>query len=70
MVVVNLYGYGDFDMMYVESTWVHATATNIKDLGIQLGQFDGDSDHSNAEKTLKSAGFKKIKAVSMAFGDV
>lgn len=68
MLIVNVQGYGNFDMPYVESTFYHPTATSLKQFGLNNSLFSKDRNAENVERTLKSHGFIKVKTQSINYG--
>ncbi len=66
MVIIIVEGYGDFDMSYVDSTWINSDLD-----GFDVSLLPNADLHKNADKlikALKQHGFKKVKAKSVTFG--
>lgn len=60
-MIVVVYGYGDFDMRYVDSIWEGPSGNKFSDFG-------DDKTPENAIKELKAAGFLKVNYKDITFG--
>ena len=71
-LVVNLGGYGDFDMPYVDSTWMSPDGMDPEDAKEFVRQLESDNSNTNkldkAIRRLKSEGFEKVISVECLVG--
>lgn len=68
MLIVEVQGWGDFDMPYTHSVWALDTKQSLSDLGLSSTEFANDRNSDNIIKRLKELGFKKIKNQNLTFG--
>lgn len=68
MLIVNVMGFGDFDMKYLDSTWSHDVFSSLKDAGLCSSMFEDESDPNYLISKLKELGFKRVKTSELNFG--
>lgn len=70
--IVNLGGYGDFDMPYVDSTWMSPDGMDPEDAKEIIQNVEHDNSNTDrldkAVKQLKQAGFVKVQSMECLVG--
>jgi hypothetical protein len=67
MVVIEIQGYGDFDIVQTKSVWVHSELP--KSFKIEhLNLVGADRDSNRIEKLLKKNGFKRAHTQAVTYG--
>jgi len=71
-IIVSLGGYGDFNMITINSLWLSPEGMNKSEIQNLVIQIKNDNAHTNdtqqAVKQLKKAGFSPIKNINCLVG--
>lgn len=71
-MVVNLGGYGDFDMRYVDSVWLAPEGMSKADVKFIIDQIEAGSYNTTeldeAMSVLKKSGFTKLNSLECLIG--
>lgn len=67
MVVVEVQCYGDFNMPYTDSVWIHTRIDSFKPSNLST-DVSHDRDGEQTKRELKKLGFKCIKTKAVCCG--
>lgn len=68
MVVIEVQGYGDYDVPVTQSVWINPDLDNKSFEVSSLGNFGDDHNDSSIIKKLKAHGFKQVPTSKVIWG--